>query len=259
MTPRPLDTDRLSQIEDAGLNASAPPQQLWMDGWLVRLSPGKAKRARCVNAVAPGRLPLADKLARAAATFREAGLPLVVRITPFSQPAGFDDALAGHGLQRFDDTLVLAADLAAMDLNAALPADARFEPVSGEDYAAIVGALRESPPEQRRAHAERLAASPVPHRGWVLRRDGEVLACGQSAREAGFVGLYDIFTAAAARNQGLSRALCAALLRQAAAEGARTAYLQVDGDNVAAHAVYHRLGFATGYAYHYRAADPTLA
>lgn len=258
MTARPLGIDQLSQIEDAGLNASAPPQQLWMDGWLLRLSPGKAKRARCINAVAPGRLPLADKLARAASAFREAGLPLVVRVTPFSQPAGFDDALAAHGLQRFGDTLVLAADLAAMDLGATLPADARFEPVAGDDFAAIVGDLRQSPPEQRRAHAERLAASPVPYRAWVLRRDGEVLACGQSAREAGFVGLYDIVTAAAARNQGLSRVLCAALLRQAATEGASTAYLQVDSDNAPARAVYRRLGFATGYPYHYRAVDPAL-
>jgi len=49
-----LSTDLLSRVEDAGLNASAPPQQRWIDGWLVRFSPGKAKRARCVNAVAPG-------------------------------------------------------------------------------------------------------------------------------------------------------------------------------------------------------------
>lgn len=259
MKPHPIDDDRLSQIEDAGLNASAPPQQLWMDGWLVRLSPGKAKRARCINAVAPGRLPLAGKLARAAEAFREAGLPMIVRVTPFSQPPVLDEALAAHGLQRFDNTLVLVADLAAMDLEAALPADARLDPVTGVEYAAIVGALRGSPPEQQRAHAERLAASPVPYRGWVLRRQGEVLACGQSAREGELVGLYDIYTAPAARNQGLSRALCTALLSRAASEGARTAYLQVDADNGAALSVYRRLGFVTGYTYHYRTADPALA
>ena len=65
----------LSRVEDAGLNASAPPQQRWLDGWLVRLSPGKAKRARCINAVAPGRMPLAHKLALARAVYAEAGLP----------------------------------------------------------------------------------------------------------------------------------------------------------------------------------------
>ena len=46
------------RIEDAGLNASAPPQQAFVDGWLLRLSPGKAKRARCINALQRGRLPL---------------------------------------------------------------------------------------------------------------------------------------------------------------------------------------------------------
>ena len=60
-----FDAALLSRVEDAGLNASAPPQQRWLDGWLVRFSPGKAKRARCVNAVAAGRLPLDEKLARA--------------------------------------------------------------------------------------------------------------------------------------------------------------------------------------------------
>jgi len=254
-----LPVERLSQIEDAALNASAPPQQLWMDGWLMRLSPGKAKRARCIHAMAAGRLPLADKLARAKALYADAGLPLVVRVTPFSQPEGFDQALAGAGLQHFDDTLVLAADLAGMDLGAALPADACFEPADGATYAHTVGQLRGSPAAQRHAHAERLAASPVPYQGWVLRGGGEVLACGQLAREGSLVGLYDIFTIPTARNQGLSRAVCAALLRQAVADGARTAYLQVDEANAPALAVYRRLGFALGYRYHYRAPDPALA
>jgi len=254
-----LDAGELSRIEDAGLNASAPPQQLWLDGWLVRFSAGKAKRARCINAVAVGRMPVADKLAQAAAVFRDAGLPMVVRLTPFSQPAGLDGMLAALGLQRFDDTLVLAARMASMDLTASLPAGLHLQAAGPADYAGIVGALRESPPEQQRAHAERLAASPVPYRGWVLQRDGEVLACGQYAREGTMVGLYDVFTAPTARNQGLSYALCAELLRRAATEGAHTAYLQVDGGNSPALAVYRRLGFGDGYHYHYRSADPDLA
>jgi hypothetical protein len=80
--------DLLSRIEDAGLNASAPPQQRWLDGWLLRFSPGKAKRARCINAVAAGRLPAREKLALAEAVYAEAALPLIVRITPFTLPGG---------------------------------------------------------------------------------------------------------------------------------------------------------------------------
>jgi ribosomal protein S18 acetylase RimI-like enzyme len=43
------------------------------------------------------------------------------------------------------------------------------------------------------------------------------------------------------------------MLAHAREHGARHAYLQVEGDNRPARAVYHRLGFADAYAYHYRA------
>jgi predicted GNAT family acetyltransferase len=33
--------------------------------------------------------------------------------------------------------------------------------------------------------------------------------------------------------------------------------LQVDSDNASARRVYQQLGFADGYAYHYRSSDPT--
>jgi len=254
-----FDSTLLSRIEDAGLNASAPPQQRWVDGWLVRYSPGKAKRARCVNAVADGRLPLAERLALAAEVFRDAGLPMVVRVTPFTRPASLDDLLAGHGMARFDDTRVMVADLTKPPPPPSLPAGLRLDTVDSNRFAEAVGALRGSPAGQRVAHAERLAQSPVPYRGFLLRDGDNVVACGQYAREAGLVGLYDVCTAEAARNRGLASRLCSHLLMLARAEGARAAYLQVDADNTPARAVYSRLGFTDGYAYHYRAADPAAA
>lgn len=249
----------LSRIEDAGINASAPPQQRWVDGWLLRYSPGKARRARCVQAVAAGRLPLTERLALCQAVMAEAGLPLVVRITPFSLPAGLDEALAALGWARFDDTRVMVAPQCPAQAEP-VPAALLWQPLDGAAYAEVVGALRGSPAAQREAHAQRLALSPVPYQGWVLRRaaDGRVLACGQSAAEADLVGLYDVFTDPQARGQGLARILCSRLLAQAHAAGARTAYLQVDADNHPARHIYRRLGFADAYAYHYRspAADP---
>ncbi|MDE1950446.1 MAG: hypothetical protein KGI35_17645 [Burkholderiales bacterium] len=57
----------LSRVEDAGINASAPAQQRWLDGWILRYAPVKAKRSRGINAVAAGRLGLFDVHTLAAA------------------------------------------------------------------------------------------------------------------------------------------------------------------------------------------------
>lgn len=243
----------LSRVEDAGLNASAPPAQWWIDGWLVRTLPGKARRARCVNALMPGVLPLDERLAAAEAACARTGVPLIFRITPFTQPADLPTALRARGFAPVDPTLVLVAPDRAATPPPAVPAGLHLEPLDGEAFAEAVGALRGSPPEHRRSHALRLAHSPAPYRGLALRRadDGLVLACGQVATEPPFAGLYDVFTHAEARNQGLARLLCEHLLSLGASLGGTTAYLQVDAGNGPALAVYRRLGFVDGYGYEY--------
>jgi GNAT superfamily N-acetyltransferase len=273
-----IDLWLLQRIEDSSLNASAPPQQRWLDGWIVRTCPGKAKRARCINAVAPGvRRPQA-KLAECEALFQQAGLPLVVRITPFTQPAGLDAELARQGWTLFDDTRVMVlaelegrtgdadlirqtgpTDQTAQTVEMAPPClpPGWSETIEGAlDYARTVGALRGSSALEVESHAQRLQGSPVPYTGLVWRDGaGAVQACGQFARDADLVGLYDIFTAPAARGRGVARALCARLLQLALDEGARTAYLQVDAANGAARKVYTRLGFQDAYSYHYRSRE----
>jgi GNAT superfamily N-acetyltransferase len=251
-----MDDALLSRIEDASLNASAPPQQRWLDGWILRYSPGKARRARCINAVAAGRLPLDQKLAYAAALFAQAELPLVARITRFTQPPELDQQLAALGWPALDTTRVQVLAGLKQSAPAPLPAGTEWALLTPVDYAEAVGGLRGSPAVQRQAHVQRLLASPVPYQGYVIRRsgDGSVLACGQSAREGDLVGLYDVFTREDQRGQGLAQTLCERLLSQSASEGATIAYLQVEGGNASALRVYQRMGFVDGYTYHYREA-----
>jgi len=255
----PVDPLLISRVEDAGLNASAPPQQRWMDGWLLRFSPGKAKRARCVNAVAAGRLPLQQKLHACERVFAEAGLPLIVRLTPMSQPATLDSDLDALGLRRFDDTRVMVLPQLNLPTLPALPADTTLHTVGLEAFAQHVGALRGSPLAQRQAHGQRLANAPVPFFALKLHVEGQLASCGQFALEDDVVGLYDIYTAPAQRGRGYASLLCMRLLKLAAERGARHAYLQVESDNAAARAIYHRLGFTDAYSYHYRTRDPDTA
>jgi N-acetylglutamate synthase len=78
-------------------------------------------------------------------------------------------------------------------------------------------------------------------------------ASGVAAYGDDWVGFRSIEVAPELRRQGLGVAVMAALLEWGAERGATTAYLQVLGDNVAALALYDRLGFVTHHAYRYLA------
>jgi ribosomal protein S18 acetylase RimI-like enzyme len=239
-----------ARIEEAGLNAAQPAQQLLFDGWLLRYSPGKARRARSVNAIAEGRLPLWEKIAHCAHWYAKEGLPCLFRITPFSRPRELDTALARSGFVAEDETHVMTLALAG----AVPPARHEVREMSVEEFAQQVGRLRGSSAQQIAAHEVRLSASPLrlKSRRLALEEEGRIAAVGQSVPEGELVGLYDIVTAADARGRGLATALTVEMLRRAQSDGARTAYLQVSADNIAARRVYGTLGFVDRYAYWYR-------
>ena len=243
----------LAQVEDACLNASAPPQQRWVDGWLLRLCPGQARRARCIHALATGRLPLAAKLQAAAALYRAAQLPLVLRVTPFTEPPGLDAQLAEAGWVRAGDTCVMVCLALPSPGPCNAPPGLAWRRLQADDFAAVVGGLRGSAPGEIQAHAQRLRHSPVPYQGYAFcASDGSVQACGQVACDGQLAGIYDVFTRPSARGRGLAGLLCERLLSLAATEGATVGNLQVEAENTAACQVYRRLGFVQGYAYHYR-------
>ncbi len=241
------------RIEEAGLNALQTQRQLFFDGWLLRMSPGKAKRGRSVNPHFGSSLPLAHKIGYCEERYAACRLPTIFRITPFCKPADLDAALDQRGYVPSDNTPVQVVVPARP--RPPLRKDVDVEPVPVAAFVAAVAALRGSPPEQQAAHLERLAQSPLALHAVVSRVDKEVVACGQVACDRDIAAIYDMATATDWRGRGLASAIVDALLLHAGNWGARVVFLQVDDDNAPAIAVYRKFGFATLYTYHYRARD----
>jgi ribosomal protein S18 acetylase RimI-like enzyme len=244
------------RVEEAGLNELQTQRQLFYDGWLLRVSPGTARRGRSVNAHFGSTLPLDDKIAWCERIYRERELPTLFRITPFVAPPGLARALEARGYAPYDTTLVQAVELDGTALPSPAGGDVELVDASIDAFVDAVASLRGSSAIQREAHRERLGHSPLDGRHVVAIADGVPVAAGKSAREGDVVGLFDIVTAERARGRGIATGLVARLLARAWDRGARLAYLQVDAHNAPALAVYRRFGFETLYTYHYSAKEP---
>jgi GNAT superfamily N-acetyltransferase len=240
----PADARRLEELT---LNSSAPPGQLLYDGWLLRFSPGKAKRARSVNAVYPSRLPLEDKVAYCERVYAERGLPAIFRVSVHTDPPALDGLLASRGYESFSPTTVQAAPIDAARIAGPEALCPRLE-----EWFDMVGDLRGSPIAHRTAHLGRLAALPLALRPLALLEAGVPVATGLAILEDGHVGLFDVATRESERRRGFARTIVAALLRWGWEQGARAAYLQVEEGNEPAVALYRDFGFATAYRYWYR-------
>lgn len=89
--------------------------------------------------------------------------------------------------------------------------------------------------------------------------DGQTVATGRGAVDAGWLGIFAMETVEAAQRQGLARHVLLALIRHAARAGARHAFLQVTASNTPAVELYSRLGLTVHHKYHYRALpEPTV-
>ncbi|MEU8231328.1 GNAT family N-acetyltransferase [Actinoplanes sp. NPDC048967] len=256
-------------------------------GWLLRHTPGVARR-RSNSALppAPDRHP-EDGLDAVEAFYRAAGLPVTVQVSPAEQHSALDAALAARGYRREAPTLVLTAsttdvitatpqtirDRRAMSAtpgsaaagpspapttaagsasSAAQPSvDVVVHPAASADWLAAHQEL--NGPEDTSAVAELvLARVPSPAAFVLVRVDGRDAAIGMFVADGERAGVFCMATRKEYRRRGLALTVLGAGARWAAARDCRSLYLQVEEGTVAARELYSRVGFAHSHRYHYR-------
>ena len=244
----------LRRLEEISQNASRPDRGLMIDGWSVGLSPGLAKRSRCVNTFYASARPFEVNLAETQVAFAEADLPCIFRISPFVFDATLDARLEALGYLSFDPALVMVLDLSQLQLAHLRATSATFQEQKDFKLAASWAAeMRSDTARETAGLASRWRLS-VAHVSPVFAFDKSDRRVAQSVaiREADHVGIFDVRTADEQLNRGYATALIASQLIAARDSGARVAYLQVRADNPARR-IYERFGFRGRYDYWYRA------
>ncbi|TPW26058.1 GNAT family N-acetyltransferase [Pararhizobium mangrovi] len=244
------DLAAVRRLEAVGFRAW-PAASVQYDGsWQLRLTAGHpSKRLNSVNPLDPSDTnDLETRIERAAGRFRAYGRPLVFRQTPLA-PDPLDAYFDTHGWSRFDETQVMTADIAAIDLSAAqdrVPVrdlgryvDASIA-ILGHDLALKPGLT------------EVLSSIRPPSGLFVLADDAGPAASLLCVQDNDLAGLFEIGTRADARRRGLARSTIATALAWARQNGAHRAWLQVERANAPALSLYGALGFEETYRYVYR-------
>jgi N-acetylglutamate synthase len=224
------------------------------DGWRLRSTHGVTHRANSVWPNGDGHsLSLRAKLEVAEAFYAERARPSIFQLCPVSQPPLLDHELERRGYTRGRDTAVQIASLTdVLALTVGSEIAVTLENTCDDHWLTIYGEAEnvESIDLLRRAEIMRRIEPAAAYA--VAWSGGTPCAVGSAVCEDGWVGVFNMVTAAAYRRQGSARAVLAALATWAHALGATDIYLQVMRENTPAWDLYQHLGFTTLYGYHYR-------
>ena len=243
-----MEYDRITRIEEAALNAWPAPRQMIYDGWLLRFTGGPSKRVNSVNVIHPSSLPLAEKIAFCESIYALAELPTLFRVpAPFST-AELLQSLVKASYQAFDETHVLTRELGDLE---PLPEGLRVETFSVDDWIPYKGLISQA--ESRPlALQQQILHCIVPEKKLIVLFAGEVpVACGMGVYEGDLLGYFSIYTHHDARRQGYAQVVMSELTAWGLQQGAKLGYLQVEGFNQPARALYRQIGFELCYTYQY--------
>lgn len=238
----------IEAIESATLTAVAPERVDALDGWLLPLDTGTVGRAHSAVPLHHGAHDpaLIDAIAQ---RYRDAGLRPVFRLPDVPAFEAWWPALAARGYARHQPTqtqtghlqglLALADRVDGVALETR-PDAAWMAMFLGQGLDPVDGASR----SKALARAEgTLFAS--------LREGGETLACGAACYAQGWLSMHGLRTAASQRGRGLAGRLIRVMALEAQRRGIERAFLQVDGANAPALALYRRAGMRTAWTYAY--------
>lgn len=252
------DAARWLEIEQHALAAWPAREVEAFAGWQLRAMSGVSQRANSAWTVqATGTMGLAQRIAHVESFYRARGLTPSFQLGAQSVPAGLDRALAERGYAIASPVSVQIAHSREVSSSPS-PRGVRAE-VEAElsDAWFELSGRRGRFADVQDVYRGLLTRLGARARFAIAYVDERPAAVGLGVRDGRWLGVSSMFTLPGERGRGAARAVLAALAAhapEAATPDAPNVYLQVERENLAALALYARVGFVHHHAYHYRRA-----
>jgi N-acetylglutamate synthase len=243
-------------LEIAANEAWPAPEQGRLGDWLLRAAGGWTGRGNTALSVGDPGLPLDEAIEAVRGWYTARGLPPKIN-APMPLAAPVNAALDALGWHTNPTTLVQTAPITGL-FGAQRP-DLPPVRLSRSPSPAWIDVIARRKGKLPDAAMHLLTAVREVRFAEVYADTGELLALarGTVTGDGRYFGIFQVEVVPAARRRGLAQHVVGGLAEWAGELGASTALLQVEKRNVAAVALYGRLGFTTHHHYLTRTApDP---
>lgn len=229
-----------------------PAASVYHDGsWLIRQTAGHpSKRLNSVNPLDPSdHMDIETRIESAARRFEAYNRQLVFRQSPLAPPQ-LDSFLDARGWIRFDDSIVLMADLSEMDLDDAVD----MLPVKDVGWYVDAVIKVQGRDGLFKAGLTEVVSSIKQNNGFFVLEDKDAgaMASVLCVQDTEFAGILDLGTREGFRRQGHAKSILKSACLWARYNGAKKAWLQVERVNKSAISLYNSVGFTEVYRYSYR-------
>jgi ribosomal protein S18 acetylase RimI-like enzyme len=249
-----VDQSQIIELEQVASNAWVAEEIERLGGWLLRANKGITRRANSVLPLGPPPPPYDDAIEKVVNFYKERGLIPRFQMTEASKPVELDRDLSERGF-----SVGLQVELHTAAINHLVQKEPAFDVMISNDISdGWLSVYSESSGYDKASMETRkdLMKRTSLQKGFALARiDRDLAGVGFGVVENKWLGLFNIAVHPSMRGKGVAQAVNIALARWAHQRGARSAYLQVESENLPALKLYAKLGFQHAYTYWYRKLD----
>jgi ribosomal protein S18 acetylase RimI-like enzyme len=237
------------RAEEACLNAWPSPRQVLFNHWLLRFSGGPIRRTNSVNPLRASAYETSTMIGIAQRLYHARQQPAMFRVPSIA--LGIEASLERRGFIAEGETSTLFADLGASHFAPDGEVDLALDP--SLTWLAAKRRLTPVSDVGHQIYRAMIDAIALPRVFAALANEGRIASVAYGVIHSQLLVVESVATDPELRQHGFGRRTVGSLMGWGKAEGAKGACLQVGADNVAAQALYRKLGFCTElYRYHYR-------
>ncbi len=249
-----IDQSQIVELEQVAANAWIAHDTELLGGWLLRANNGVTRRANSVLPMGAPVLPLGEAIEKVIGFFKERNLIPRFQMTEASKPIELDRDLSEHGF-----SVGLQVELHTAAINHLVKKESTIDVLTSNNitdswmsvYSESSG-FDASTMETRKDLMNRTSL----HKVFVTAKiDREPVGVGFGVVEDKWLGLFNVAVHPLMRGKGVAQAVNTAIAKWGHQRNARSAYLQLESENLPALKLYNKLGFHHVYTYWYRKLD----